>query len=225
MILQPALFFCGFTMTIFKNRYELIETVKAYADRDVKEINEKIPIWINITQDMLDRGLRHPALITTATYPAKAGEDSIPAPVGYNELKQIIIKDTGKILQRLGIEVLSLADETDQYPDAYCFLENRFKLNKPCFSDMDIEIIHYNVPKRLESDSDTNIYLTIAADIMLFNTVSELFFYDNNPQEAERFKAKADNSYNAMLQQIKQEEYGGSQLIIKRGSKNVGDYY
>lgn len=212
-------------MSAYKNRGELVQDIQKYMNRSEPHIVKKIPQWIHMAEDMLDRVLRHPAAIQTLNYSMREGDQEVPAPDKLLELKTIKVKETGDTLFRRSIETLADGDRSNEYPVAFCSQGEKFILDKPAPKDMDIQLIYFEATEKLKTDSDTNLYLFYCGDILLYYALSEGFGYDNNQAEAQYWEQKAVQSFTALEQQIEKEKVAGSTLVNMGNRRFLNKYF
>lgn len=208
-----------------KTYKDLMDDVKHYLNRTDEDTLSRIPTWIHLAQDTLDRILRHPAAEMVMRYPVKKGEDVIPIPMNLIELKSLRNSDTGDVLYRRSLETLYATPVDNIYPTGYSRKGIEYILNKKAEVDFEIEAIFYVAPIKLERSTDHNLYTMQCYDMMMYYALSEGFGYLQDSANAQAYQQKAEVSYNMLMESIRREEYSGSTLVYFSDQEEMSNYF
>lgn len=208
-----------------KTYKDLITDVKHYLNRADEDTLSRIPTWIHLAQDQLDRILRHPAAETVMEYLVSVGSDTIPIPANLLELKNLRNKTTGEVLYRRSLETLYLTPLHEKYPIGYSRKGIEYVLNKAPEEAFVMEVIYYTAPTKLSGMSDRNLYTVQCYDMMLYYALSEGFGYLMDTAQSQHYQQKADTSFNFLMESIKREEYSGSTLVYFSDEAAMGQYF
>lgn len=209
---------------MYKSASELYSDVQKYMDRNESSIVNKIPLWVHLAEDELDRRLRHPACQLSALITVYNGTDYIPAPSNMLELSWLKRKESNTVLKRLFFETLHSLPNYEKYPVAFAAKANKYVLDKPVQEDTVFEILYYVEPTKL-TQSSTNMYLQIAADYLLFSALAHGFSYDTNLDEAAYYRTLAENSFASLENQITKEAYAGSTMFQFNDNSFIERYF
>ena len=204
---------------------ELYNDVQLYMNRNEASIVNKIPMWVNMAEDELDRRLRHPANEALVEYQVIKGQRQIPAPANLAELKFIRVPDADRILYRRSIETLFDLPIGDDYPTGFASVSNQYVLNFEAKQDFLVEYCFYMVPDKLSNQNASNTYLTLCGDLLLYLTLSEGFSYDMNLEDSAYFRQKAEKVLADLEEQIKKEERSGSTLVTFASADALSNYF
>lgn len=208
-----------------KNYRDLYDDVKSYLNRTDQDTLTRIPVWIHLAQDTLDRVLRHPAAETTMVYPVKPGEDIIPIPVNLLELKSLRNTVNGEVLYRRSLETLYETPTSEVYPTGYSRKGNQYILNKKAEVDFNMEVIFYTAPNKLDKPGDMNLYTVQCYDMMLFYALSEGFAYLHDTSNSQYYQQRAEVSYTMLMESIRREEFSGSTLVYFSDQESMSNYF
>lgn len=192
---------------------DLYADVQLYMNRNETSIVNKIPLWVRMAEDELDRRLRHPATEAVLTYTVTQGTDRIPAPANLAELKYIRIPSVKRILYRRSIETLYELPLDDQLPTGFASVSNSYVLNIVAPADTVFEYNFYMTPSKLSTSNASSVYLVQCGDILLYLALSFGFAYDQNPEESAYWRSTAEQALAMLNEQINREQISGSTLI------------
>lgn len=209
----------------FNNFGELRAAVETYLDRNDELVLSKIPLWANMTHDVLDRLLRHPAAEKTLNYVIRPGDKNIPIPTNLLELKLIRVAETGEVLYWRTLETLADLPLDSNLPTGFARLGNVYVINRAPTRDVNIQYSYFVSPTRMKESGDTNLYLVAAGDAMLYYILKEAHAYLTNFEESQYWEQKAIECLNQLSMQIEREKEAGSSLIYWGGLDNVESYY
>ena len=199
--------------------------VKHYLNRNDEDTLSRIPTWIHLAQDTLDRILRHPAAETVIRFPVKVGADIIPIPTNLLELKNLRNSKTGEVLYRRSLETLYLTPLHSKFPTGYSRKGVEYILNKPAEEEFEMEVIYYTAPTKLSKPGDINLYTLQCYDMMMYYAIAEAFSYLQDPSQAQYFQQKAEASYNMLMDSIRREEFSGSTLVYFSDEAAMSQYF
>ena len=208
-----------------KTYKDLMTDIKHYLNRTDEDTLSRIPTWVHLAQDQLDRILRHPAAEIVMSYPVKVGSDIIPIPHNLIELKNLRNTDTGDVLYRRSLETLYSTPLHSKYPTGYSRKGAEYVLNKKSEVDFIMEVIFYVAPAKLEKQSDVNLYTMQCYDMMMYYALAEGFSYLQDMQNAQYYQQKADTSYNMLMESIRREEFSGSTLVYFSDQEELSNYF
>ena len=208
-----------------KTYKDLAGDVKHYLNRNDEDTLSRIPTWIHLAQDTLDRILRHPAAETVIRFPVKVGADIIPIPTNLLELKNLRNSKTGEVLYRRSLETLYLTPLHSKFPTGYSRKGVEYILNKPAEEEFEMEVIYYTAPTKLSKPGDINLYTLQCYDMMMYYAIAEAFSYLQDPSQAQYFQQKAEASYNMLMDSIRREEFSGSTLVYFSDEAAMSQYF
>lgn len=212
-------------MPAFNNVQELYDSVKDYLDRDDISFTKKIPLWVGMAEDELDRRLRHPASETVFEYTVQKGQDVIPAPANLSELRTIRNKKTNRVLTKRYPETLYMEPLPDEEPTSFMSRANFYVLNMPVKEDTTFEYVFYIIPDRLGDKHGSSLYLEALGDFLLFVALEHGFTYGAADSEAAYFRGLAERSLANLQQQINNESIAGSTIFNFGDTEQVNRYY
>lgn len=212
-------------MSAYNTVSELYDDVQKYLDRNESSIVNKIPMWVHMAEDELDRRLRHPAAEMVQSYVVKAGYDYVPAPRNLLELKSLRLVDEGRTLYRRSLETLYELPKSDEKPLAFASRANYYILDKTVKVDTTIEFIYYTAPDKLGNENSANLYLVACGDFLLYVALSNGFAYDANPQESAYFRQLAEASLATLQDQINRESMAGHTLVQFSNQEFLSTYF
>lgn len=208
-----------------KTYKDLATDVKHYMNRNDEDTLSRIPTWIHLAQDQLDRILRHPAAETVMRYPMKKGEDIIPIPTNLLELKNLRNNTTGEVLYRRSLETLYSTPLNSKFPTGYSRKGVEYILNKATEEEFEMEVIYYTAPTKLSKPGDINLYTLQCYDMMLYYALAEGFAYLMDTTQAQYYQQKAEASYNMLMESIRREEFSGSTLVYFSDEEAMSQYF
>lgn len=208
-----------------KTYKDLMTDVKHYLNRTDEDTLSRIPTWIHLAQDTLDRILRHPAAETVMEFPVKVGVDIIPIPANLLELKNLRNSATGEILYRRSLETLYLTPLHSKYPTGYSRKGVEYMLNKKSEEAFVMEVIYYTAPTKLVNMGDRNLYTAQCYDMMMYYALAEGFAFLMDSTQAQYYQQKAETSYNMLTESIRREEFSGSTLVYFSDEAAMGNYF
>lgn len=212
-------------MSAYSNAAELYADVQAYMNRNETSIVNKIPMWVHMAEDELDRRLRHPAAEEVQSYTVPAGFDFIPAPRNLLELKSIRAEGTKSPLNRRSLETLYDTPSYSDEPVAFASRANYYILNEKVKEDTTYEFIYWTTPEKLSNTNSSNLYLVSCGDFLLYAALAYGFGYDVNPQEAQYFRQLAETALANLQEQITREALSGHTLVQWSNSDFVSTYF
>lgn len=207
-----------------KTYNDLIQDVKFYLNRTDQDTLSRIPIWVHVAQEQLDRIMRHPATEVSIEYKMQPGDMSVPVPANMLEMKHLRNADTGDVLYRWSLEILNHYSD-DPYPTGYCRRGAEYLLNKRVEIPFTLEMICYMAPSRLEKADDVNMYTVQCYDMLLYYAVAEGFAYLHDMQVSQYFQQKAEASYNMIMESIDREKRSGSGRVVVAEQEKNSKYF
>lgn len=213
-------------MSSFKDVQELYAAVQKYMDRNDKSVVDKIPMWVNMAEQELDRRLRHPAAMVRAliTIPANTGQ--IKAPANLSELVHARVQGQEQPMYRRSLEMLYAPPEPlGIYPTAIASMQNTYQFNKLCHEDFQLEFIYYVAPNKLSLENVTNLYLVALGDFLLYVALSNGFSYDTNLEESAYYRSMAEKALADLQEQIEREAISGSTMVSLSDSRHLVRYF
>lgn len=212
-------------MATFNNVQELYDSIKDYLDRDDSSFTKKIPLWVSMAEDELDRRLRHPASETVFEYKVQKGVDVIPAPANLSELRTIRNKNTNLVLTKRYPETLYMEPKPCKEPTSFMSRANYYVLNMPVVEDTTFEYVFYIIPDRLGDQHGSSLYLEVLGDFLLFVALEHGFTYGAADAEAAYFRGLAERSLANIQQQINDESIAGSTIFNFGDMSQLERYY
>lgn len=208
-----------------KTYKDLTNDVKNYLNRTDEDTLSRIPTWIHLAQDMLDRILRHPAAETVLRYPVKVGVGVIPIPTNLLELKHLRNATTGEVLYRRSLETLYETPLNSKFPTGYSRKGHEYVLNKAAEEEFEMEVIFYTSPLKLSKPSDYNLYTLQCYDMLMYYALAEGFAYLIDTAQSQYYQQKAETSFSMLQESIRREEYSGSTLVYFSDQDVMTNYF
>lgn len=204
---------------------DLATDIKHYLNRTDEDTLSRIPTWVHLAQDTLDRILRHPAAEIVLRYPVKVGVGVIPIPTNLLELKHLRNTTTGEVLYRRSLETLYETPLNSKYPTGYSRKGHEYVLNKEAEEEFEMEVIFYTAPTKLSKPGDFNLYTMQCYDMMMYYALAEGFSYLMDTAQSQYYQQKADTSYSMLIESIRREEFSGSTLVYFSDQASMGNYF
>lgn len=192
---------------------DLYADVQLYMNRNEASIVNKIPLWVRMAEDELDRRLRHPATEAVLSYVVQQGSDRIPAPTNLAELKYLRIPELNRVLYRRSIETLYDLPVDDEFPTGFASVSNQYILNLAAPANTTFEYTFYMTPSKLSLANASSVYLVQCGDILLYLALSFGFAYDQNPEESNYWRGTAEQALAMLNEQIQRESMSGSTMV------------
>lgn len=208
-----------------KTYKDLANDIKHYLNRNDEDTISRIPTWVHLAQDQLDRILRHPAAETVIRFPVKVGVDIIPIPTNLLELKNLRNAKTGEVLYRRSLETLFLTPLHSKFPTGYSRKGVEYILNKPAEEEFEMEVIYYTAPSKLDKPGDINLYTLQCYDMMMYYALAEGFSYLMDSAQSQYYQQKAEASYTMLMESIRREEFSGSTLVYFSDEQAMSTYF
>lgn len=208
-----------------KTYKDLISDVKHYMNRNDEDTLSRIPTWIYLAQDILDRTLRHPAAETMLRFPMTTETNVIPIPTNLLELKSVRNGATGDVLYRRSLETLYLTPFHSLYPTGYSRCGAEYIVNKKPEVPFEMEVIFYVAPPKLTKPTDRNLYTSQCYDMLMYYALSEGFGYLLDSEQSQHYLQKAETSFRLLEESIRREEFSGSTLVYFSDEQAMGSYF
>lgn len=212
-------------MSAYANAAQLYSDIEQYMDRHEASIVNRIPMWVHMAEDELDRRLRHPAAEEVQNYEVKAGFDFIPAPRNLLELKSLRLEGVSVPLTRRSLETLYDVPSWESHPVAFASRANYYILDKKVKEDTNVEFIYWTTPEKLSNTNSSNLYLVAAADFLLYAALSSAFSYDTNPEESQYYRGLAETALSNIQSQISREAMSGHTLVCWSDTTSLSTYF
>lgn len=175
---------------------ELVTAVQNWLERS-SESSARIAEWVAITQSYMHYGdhgmepLRITAMETAADVTISSGTASLPT--GHLETKRMYLSTDPKThLKLVSPEKLytTWAGSTTGKPIAYCVEDGSYVFGPAPDGTYTGKCLYYKTFDAMSLDADTDWVLTNAPNVYLFGTLSEAYDYHQDPQNADRMRAR-----------------------------------
>lgn len=184
---------------------DLKVSLKNWLNRtDSATINE-IPNFINFAEKELYRNLRIPSFEGTAIVTLGTGAFNIPTDL--LKFKHLLVPGMGILkatsLEGVFVESMSFARDT-----SFCYVSADIP------AGTEIYVTYYRDQKELALDSDTNILLVVAPELLLYTAAKHGAIYAQDEEDIQKFSQLAQGAYQQIVEQAEALEYSGSALAI-----------
>lgn len=143
------------------------------------DLSAEIPTFIQLFETRMNRRLRTPDQIATATQTIVSGQNIYPIPSGIREVKQVYLAGTPRVeLSFMSFEDLRRFYPTDDsdIPQSYSIVGENIVL-QPVPVSGTLTVIGYNTLAALGTGNTTNWLLTNHPDAYLFGSLCESAAY------------------------------------------------
>jgi hypothetical protein len=193
------------------DRDTLITAVQDWLDRD--DLNDKIPMFIQMAEALFNRELRTPQMEATSIGSA-SGED-IPLPEDYLAMRAIYEEGSPDRPLR-GIAPTAIRqgfDGTTGTPVAYTLVSGGIRLVPPPSSAITLTMDYFARIYPLTVSSPTNWLLEQHPDAYLYATLYNAEIYLDNIPRAAQWKGQLDEIVGRLNRTSRNDRYGAGPLV------------
>lgn len=220
----------------------LKQAVSLWADRDDDEFVNQIPNFVNFAEKEIYRNLRVPSIEKEAYLDVKNGVAFIPPDL--LEIKYIMLANTGQVARA------SSPEEIDWLRRGKTTHATDFNTGEIVFTRMGSRLFFYpatvtaDVPANNDpatpvpanamiinyyqdtvemiKDTDQNVLLTIAPELLLYYTLRHAALFVQDDMAAQKWSAVGKAALDEIVLQAEKMEYSGSPLVIPNAYDGLG---
>lgn len=211
----------------------LKKAVSLWADRDDDEFVNQIPNFINFAEKEIYRNLRIPAMEKEAYLDINDGVAFIPPDL--LEIKYIMSATTGQVFRATSPEDIDWqkrnkiknATDFNQGEITFTRMGSRLFFYPLINADVPVStaapsdipsnaviICYYQDTKEMIEDTDSNVLLTIAPELLLYFTLRHSSMFVQDDAGVAKWSAIGKAALDEIVHQADKMEYSGSPLVI-----------
>lgn len=194
----------------FATRADLIEVVGAYLQRST--LASRAPDFVRLCEARLNRLLRDPDQVVSATLSFINGSASLPADFG----QMIAFGPQGTKLEQ--VTPVEFGTYFSQAGDPRVYTVSGSKISVlPAQGSASTPIVYYRSIVPLSADSSTNWLLQRAPDVYLYGSLLQAEFYGWNDERLGFIKAAYDEAIGELRSDGENRRWGAAPLAPKLG--------
>lgn len=194
--------------------------VADWLDRD--DLEDKIPMFIQLCEAMFNRELRAPQMERTVTF--SATDEDTPLPSDYIAMRAIYEEGSPDRPLR-GIAPTAIRrgfDGTTGIPVAYCLVSGGIRLIPPPSDTFLLTMDYFAVLDPLSVEAPSNWLLLLHADAYLYGTLFNAEIYLDNAPRAAQWKSLLDEVVAKINRTSSNDRYGAGPLVANTVSQVRG---
>lgn len=194
---------------------ELKSEIAGYLART--DLTAEIPTFIQKAELRLRRDLRIRQMLKVVTTSTQPNTSTIQLPSDFLQMRDLHINTNP-------IAVLRYDSPSNFYrntwstvkglPISYTVLASEFQLSPIPDSDYTLQMLYYSAPEYLSDTNQTNAFMVICPDLLLYASLGEAEPYLMNDTRLQTWASMYDRGLSALTVSDDQGEYGGSPLSI-----------
>lgn len=181
------------------------------------DLNDKIPMFVALAEKRLNRDLRLRQTLQQSTYNLESGFQ-VPTPSDFLEMKDIHI-DANPIIN-LNFKTVSQFYRLDNVsgngvPVNYTLVSNNFVLAPRPTGSSTINMTYYKIPKVLSDTNQSNEYLDVCPDLLLYASLVESAPFLMNDERLTTWEALYTRGLTSITKSDEQSEFPAQPLAVQ----------
>ena len=181
------------------------------------DLNDKIPMFVALAEKRLNRDLRLRQTLQQSTYNLESGFQ-VPTPSDFLEMKDIHI-DANPIVN-LNFKTVSQFYRLDNVsgngvPVNYTLVSNNFVLAPRPTGSSTINMTYYKIPKVLSDTNQSNEYLDVCPDLLLYASLVESAPFLMDDARLTTWEALYTRGLTSITKSDEQSEFPAQPLAVQ----------
>jgi hypothetical protein len=186
------------------------------------DLTTQIPDFITFAENRLRRELRIRQMLKSATTSTVSADSTVQVPSDFLEIRDFVVM-TNPITPLSYSSPSSLSNDprTSEVgvPRSYTILASEFQLAPIPDAAYTLKMLYYSAPAYLSSSNTSNVFLTTAADALLYASLIEAEPYLMNDARINTWGAMYDRAISSLTKSDESTQYSGVPLSIKLTSR------
>jgi len=204
----------------FATYSDLQTSIASYLART--DLTSQIPDFITFAENRLRRELRIRQMLKSATTSTVSADATVEVPSDFLEIRDFVVM-TNPITPMSYSSPSSLSNDprTSQVgvPRSYTILASEFQLTPIPDAAYTLKMLYYAAPAYLSSSNASNVFLTTAADALLYASLIEAEPYLMNDARINTWGTMYDRAIASLTKSDESTQYSGVPLSIKLTSR------
>lgn len=186
------------------------------------DLTSQIPDFITFAENRLRRELRIRQMLKSSTTSTVSADSTVQVPSDFLEIRDFVVM-TNPITPLSYSSPSSLSNDprTSEVgiPKSYTILASDFQLAPIPDAAYTLKMLYYSAPAYLSSSNTSNVFLTTAADALLYASLIEAEPYLMNDARINTWGTMYDRAISSITKSDESTQYSGVPLSIKLTSR------
>jgi len=186
------------------------------------DLTSQIPDFITFAENRLRRELRIRQMLKSSTTSTVSADSTVQVPSDFLEIRDFVVM-TNPITPLSYSSPSSLSNDprTSEVgvPRSYTILASDFQLAPIPDAAYTLKMLYYSAPAYLSSSNTSNVFLTTAADALLYASLIEAEPYLMNDARINTWGTMYDRAISSITKSDESTQYSGVPLSIKLTSR------